>query len=93
MAGSAPSTAPVAACWRSRPPLSRTAVARIVQFVEDLEMRMPTPEEAVVLVIPPGVPLARVFRTMHVASGEIVEVLDSRVPCDRHTFRYVIDIP
>ena len=33
MAGSDPSTAPVAACWRSRPPLSRTAVARIVQFV------------------------------------------------------------
>ncbi|TDU03411.1 GntR family transcriptional regulator [Streptomyces sp. 846.5] len=52
---------------------------RIVQFVENLEMRMPTPQEAVVLAIPPGVPLARVFRTMHVASGEIVEVLDSRV--------------
>lgn len=66
---------------------------RIVQFVEDLEMRMPTPEEASVLAIPPGVPLARVFRTMHVASGEVAEVLDSRVPCDRHTFRYVIDIP
>ncbi|MFC1416966.1 GntR family transcriptional regulator [Streptacidiphilus cavernicola] len=66
---------------------------RIVQFVEDLEIRMPTPEESQVLAIPPGVPLARVFRTGHVASGEVVEVLDSRVPCDRHVFRYVIDIP
>ena len=64
-----------------------------IQFVEDLEIRMPTPEETAQLEIPPGVPLARVFRTGHVASGEVVEVLDSRVPCDRHTFRYVIDIP
>lgn len=66
---------------------------RFIQFVEDLEIRMPTPAESEQLEIPPGVPLARVFRTGHVASGEIVEVLDSRVPCDRHTFRYVIDIP
>ncbi|MEZ0066657.1 GntR family transcriptional regulator [Streptacidiphilus sp. MAP12-20] len=66
---------------------------RIVQFVEELELRMPQPDERDLLAIPPGVPLARVFRTGHVASGEIVEVLDSRVPCDRHTFRYVIDIP
>ena len=66
---------------------------RIVQFVEDLEIRMPTPEESAALDIAPGVPLARVFRVGHVASGEIVEVLDSRVPCDRHVFRYVIDVP
>ncbi|MGC0421590.1 GntR family transcriptional regulator [Embleya sp. AB8] len=66
---------------------------RIVQFVEDLEIRMPTPEETADLVIPPGVPLARVFRTAYVSSGEVLEVLDSRVPCDRHVFQYVIDVP
>lgn len=66
---------------------------RITQFVEDLDVRMPTPEETDALRIPPGVPLARVFRTAHVSDGTIVEVLDSRVPCDRHTFRYVIDVP
>ncbi|MFJ9906849.1 GntR family transcriptional regulator [Streptomyces sp. NPDC101152] len=66
---------------------------RITQFVEDLDIRMPTPSEAGDLAIPPGVPLARVLRTAHTSSGVAVEVLDSRVPCDRHVFRYVIDIP
>lgn len=66
---------------------------RITQFVEDLEIRMPTPSETDALRIPPGVPLARVLRTAHTSAGRKVEVLDSRVPCDRHVFRYVIDIP
>lgn len=66
---------------------------RIVQFVEELEIRMPWPEERDLLAIPDGVPLARVFRVGHAASGEILEVLDSRMPGDRHTFQYVIDIP
>jgi GntR family transcriptional regulator len=66
---------------------------RITQFVEDLEIRMPTPAETDALKIPPGVPLARVLRTAHTSAGQTVEVLDSRVPCDRHVFRYVIDIP
>ncbi|CAG7626263.1 GntR family transcriptional regulator [Actinacidiphila bryophytorum] len=66
---------------------------RITQFVEDLEIRMPTPVETDALKIPPGVPLARVLRTAHTSAGQTVEVLDSRVPCDRHVFRYVIDVP
>jgi GntR family transcriptional regulator len=66
---------------------------RITQFVEDLEIRMPTPAETDALKIPPGVPLARVLRTAHTSTGRNVEVLDSRVPCDRHIFRYVIDVP
>lgn len=64
----------------------------ITQFVEDLDVRMPTPDEVRDLNIPPGV-IARVWRTAHVADGSVVEVLDSRVPCDRHVFRYVIDVP
>ncbi|NGN69223.1 GntR family transcriptional regulator [Streptomyces sp. A7024] len=66
---------------------------RLARFIEDLDVRMPTPGEADELSIPPGVPLARVMRTAYVASGRAVEVLDSRVPCDRHVFRYVIDVP
>lgn len=66
---------------------------RIVQFVEDLDVRMPTPEEVESLKIPSGVPVARVIRTAYDASGAPVEVNDSIVPCDRHKFRYVIDVP
>ncbi|MEV1065411.1 GntR family transcriptional regulator [Streptomyces sp. NPDC050263] len=66
---------------------------RIVRFVEDLEIRMPTPSEVAALLIPPGVPLARVLRSAQVKDGRVVEVLDSRVPCDRHLFQYVIDVP
>ncbi|MEU1824634.1 GntR family transcriptional regulator [Streptomyces abikoensis] len=66
---------------------------RIVQFVEDLEIRMPLPVETEALGIPQGVPLARVLRMARTRSGRVVEVLDSRVPCDRHVFRYVIDTP
>ncbi|MFD5319334.1 GntR family transcriptional regulator [Streptomyces sp. NPDC127098] len=65
---------------------------QIVRFVEDLDIRMPTPEETEALAIPPGVPIARILRTAYDASGEPIEVLDSLVPCDRHIFRYVIDV-
>jgi GntR family transcriptional regulator len=66
---------------------------RITRFVEDLDIRMPSTGEAESLSIPPGVPLARILRTAFTATGESVEVLDSRVPCDRYAFRYVIDVP
>ncbi|NKI42698.1 GntR family transcriptional regulator [Streptomyces physcomitrii] len=66
---------------------------RVARFVEDLHVRMPTPSEVSELNIPPGVPVARVFRTAYDAEGVPLEVLDSLVPCDRHAFRYVIDVP
>lgn len=65
---------------------------RIVQFVEDLDIRMPFPHEAEQLEIPAGVPIARVLRTAYDSAGRALEVLDSIVPCDRHVFRYVIDV-
>ncbi|MEV4970601.1 GntR family transcriptional regulator [Streptomyces scopuliridis] len=65
---------------------------RIVQFIEDLDIRMPYPHEAERLEIPAGVPVARVFRTAYDSAGDVLEVLDSIVPCDRHAFRYVIDV-
>ncbi|MFC7306280.1 GntR family transcriptional regulator [Streptomyces monticola] len=66
---------------------------RITRFVEDLDIRMPVPYETEALAIPPGVPVARVLRTAYTSSGTVVEVLDSRIPCDRHVFQYAIDIP
>jgi GntR family transcriptional regulator len=66
---------------------------RIVQFIEDLDVRMPYPHETELLDIPTGVPVARVMRTAYDSAGDVLEVLDSIVPCDRHTFRYVIDVP
>ncbi|MDQ2874001.1 MAG: GntR family transcriptional regulator [Actinomycetota bacterium] len=66
---------------------------RVVQFVEDLDIRMPAPSEAATLNIPPGVPVARVLRTAYDTSGTAVEVLDSILPADRYLFRYVIDVP
>ncbi|MFF7308136.1 GntR family transcriptional regulator [Streptomyces sp. NPDC008137] len=66
---------------------------RIVQFIEDLDIRMPYPHEIEQLDIPAGVPVAKVMRTAYDSAGNALEVLDSIVPCDRHTFRYVIDVP
>ncbi len=65
---------------------------RIVQFIEDLDVRMPYPHEVDQLDIPDGVPVARVLRTAYDSAGDAIEVLDSIVPCDRHAFRYVIDV-
>ncbi|MFD6096546.1 GntR family transcriptional regulator [Nocardiopsis flavescens] len=70
-----------------------TVRRRIVQFVEDLELRMPTGPEADSLHVPTGVPVARVLRTAYDSAGEAVEVLDSIIPGDRYAFRYVIDVP
>ena len=69
-------------------PIRRT----VARFVEDLEVRMPLPYEVELLRIPPGVPVARILRTTLDAHHEPIEVLDSVVPCDRHVFRYVIDV-
>jgi GntR family transcriptional regulator len=70
-------------------PIRRT----IARFIEDLEVRMPTPYEVELLRIPPGVPVARILRTAIDMDQEPIEVFDSIVPCDRHVFRYVIDVP
>ncbi|WP_326598087.1 GntR family transcriptional regulator [Streptomyces sp. NBC_01803] len=66
---------------------------RVARFVEDLDIRMPSPEERDALAVPPGVPIARVLRTAYDTDGKPIEVLDSLIPCDRHIFRYVIELP
>lgn len=56
-------------------PIKRT----VTRFIEDLEVRMPTPYEVELLHISPGVPIARILRTALDAHHEPVEVLDSVV--------------
>jgi len=65
----------------------------IARFTEDVELRMPRPDEAETLAIPPGVPVARILRTMYDVSGEPLEVLDSLLPGDRFSLHYVITVP
>jgi GntR family transcriptional regulator len=65
---------------------------RVVQFVEDLDIRMPYPYETDQLKIPAGVPLARALRTAYGSDGTPLQVMDSRIPCDRNRFRYVINV-
>lgn len=65
---------------------------RLDRFIEELDIRMPTPEEAVALTMPAGVPLAKVTRTAYTDNGQPVEVLVSLVPCDRHRFVYEIPL-
>lgn len=65
----------------------------IARFVEELSGRMPTPIEARELRLPPGVPVVRALRTAYDDGGVPVEVLDSRIPMDRHVLRYEIEVP
>jgi GntR family transcriptional regulator len=67
--------------------------ARVTRFVEDLDVRLPLPIESEALRISDGVPVVRVLRTAYSADGRALEVLDSIIPTDRYTFRYVIDVP
>jgi len=61
---------------------------QIARSVDDLVARMPTPDEAAELKLPPGVPVVRVLRTVFDSDGRAVEVQDSVVAADRHAFRY-----
>jgi GntR family transcriptional regulator len=65
----------------------------IARFVEDIELRMPLPAEVEQLLIPPGVPVARILRTLYDADDEPLEVLDSVLPGDRYKLRYMISVP
>jgi GntR family transcriptional regulator len=60
----------------------------IARSVDDLVARMPTPDEAAELSLPPGVPVIRVLRTVLDSDDEPVEVQDSVMAADRHEFRY-----
>jgi len=65
---------------------------QLVRFVEELEARPPTSEEIDVLRLESRGPVVRLLRTAYDAGGRPVEVLESVVTAEHHTFRYVIDV-
>jgi GntR family transcriptional regulator len=58
---------------------------------EDLRARMPEPEEAERLALPPGTPVVDVIRTAYTADGQIVEVNEMTADASSYVFRYDFD--
>ena len=61
------------------------------RFTEEVTARMPTPEEARALKLPPGVPVFRLLRTAYDISGRAVEVCDTMMAADAYLLSY--DLP
>lgn len=64
----------------------------IARSVDEISGRMPTPDEARILKLPPGVPVFRILRTVYDSDGQPVEVQDSVAAGDRHTFCFEVDM-
>ena len=64
----------------------------IARSVDEISGRMPTPDEAQELGLPPGVPVFRVLRTVYDTEGRPLEVQDSVAAADRHKFRYEVEM-
>lgn len=60
----------------------------LARFTEDVTARMPTPEEAKVLSLRPGVPVFRLTRTAYDVSGRAVEVCDTVMAADAYQLSY-----
>ena len=61
------------------------------RFTEEIHARMPTPDEAKVLKLAPGVPVFRLIRTAYDADGRAVEVCDTIMAADAYVLNY--DLP
>jgi|SRR5215472_10253309 len=61
---------------------------RLTKAREELEARMPTPEERRLLELDPGVPVVALVRTAYDSDGKPVEVFDSVTAADKHQFVY-----
>lgn len=59
---------------------------------EELTARAPTPAEAATLRISPALPVIRVLYSAYDAAGQVIEVVDSVFPSDRHTFVDAFDL-
>jgi GntR family transcriptional regulator len=60
----------------------------LARFTEDVTARMPTPEEARVLALRPGVPVFRLVRTAFDIDGRAVEVCDTVMATDAYQLSY-----
>jgi GntR family transcriptional regulator len=61
---------------------------RLVRAQEELQARLPSPEEQRLLRLAPGLPVVHLIRTAYDADGVPVEVFDSVVNADSHVFVY-----
>jgi len=60
----------------------------LARFTEDVTARMPTPEEAKLLSLRPGVPVFRLVRTAYDVGGRGVEVCDTVMAADAYQLSY-----
>src|SRR5690242_6948929 len=58
------------------------------RFTEEVSARMPTPDEARVLSLAPGVPVFRLVRTAYDTDGRAVEVCDTIMAADAYLLTY-----
>jgi GntR family transcriptional regulator len=63
---------------------------RLQRSVDDLECRMPTPDEADTLELGLGMPVVRVLRTVYDSDDMPVEVQETIAAADKHQFRYEV---
>lgn len=61
------------------------------RFREELRSRMPEPQEAERLEIPPGTPVVDIVRTAYTIDGQIVEVNEMTADASSYVFRYDFD--
>jgi GntR family transcriptional regulator len=61
------------------------------RFTEEVAARMPTPDEARMLALSPGVPVFRLVRTAYDSDGRAVEVCDTIMASDAYLLAY--DLP
>jgi GntR family transcriptional regulator len=61
------------------------------RFREDLRARMPEPDEAARLELPPGTPVVDIARTAYTADGQMVEVNEMTADAASYVFRYDFD--
>ena len=61
------------------------------RFTEEVTARMPDPDEARALALPPGVPVFRLVRTAYDVDGRPVEVCDTIMAADAYVLSY--DLP
>jgi len=58
------------------------------RFTEEVSARMPTPDEARILALAPGVPVFRLVRTAYDSDGRPVEVCDTIMASDAYLLAY-----
>jgi GntR family transcriptional regulator len=60
----------------------------LARFSEDVTARMPTPDEARLLALPPGVPVFHLVRSAYDTDGRVVEVCDTIMAADAYVLWY-----